>query len=516
MSKNATELLNILKSVSCGEIIDGIQQLTQESDNVGSFVRSFPAIVKVRSVSEVETLVKEAQRLEVALYPYSGGNNWGYGSKLPHQDGEILVDLSGLNKIIKIDEEHGIVLIEPGVTQKQLADELLRRNSAYTLDVTGSGADTTILGNALERGIAYQGIRVQQVMGLEVLLADGTRFKTGFGNYPHPVLEGLYPYGLGPSVESLFFQSNLGIILQGAIKLQLRPESTFAISLSVSTEKLSDLVEKLKLLRRNGCLQGIPHIANRERTISTMIPLVQAERPSLSALEARELLDRSLPGDWTVTMAVSGPKAVARVKLSAVKKKLKGMGFLFAHSFDRYSWQSKVQNILLSLLANKDQKLIFKAAETLRGLHLGQPTNAGVQFLMDKNQVDHSPEGFLLCTPLAPLTGEHALTYNEIVKTHAAKFDVRLAMTLNIITEQILEAVISVHFDRNNQAERDRAHACVKEMTTVFSNLGFYPYRLNIDQMSDVLNQSPHHQIIKRIKTALDPRGIIAPGRYEV
>jgi 4-cresol dehydrogenase (hydroxylating) len=347
------------------------------------------------------------------------------------------------------------------------------------------------------------------------LLADGTRFKTGFGNYPHPILEGLYPYGLGPSVDSLFFQSNLGLILQGAIKLQLRPESVFALSLSVSTEKLSDLVERLKFLRRNGSLQGIPHIANRERTVSTMIPLVQAERPSLSLADARELLERSLPGEWTVTMAVSGPKAVAQVKLSEVKKKLKGMGFIFSHSFDRCSWQSKVQNILLSIFASKDQKLIFNAAETLRGLHLGQPTNAGIQFLLDNKKVDHSPEGFLLCTPLAPLAGASALIYNEIVKTHATKFDVRLAITLNIITEQILEAVISVHFDRKNLAERDRAHACVKEMTSAFSNLGFYPYRLNIDQMCDVLGQSPHHQVVKLIKTALDPKGIIAPGRYE-
>jgi 4-cresol dehydrogenase (hydroxylating) len=51
--------------------------------------------------------------------------------------------------------------------------------------VTGSGAATSILGNALARGISYNYFRVDRVMKLKVLLKDGRIDETGFkGDLP--------------------------------------------------------------------------------------------------------------------------------------------------------------------------------------------------------------------------------------------------------------------------------------------------------------------------------------------
>ncbi|MFS4460586.1 FAD-binding oxidoreductase [Bdellovibrio sp. HCB2-146] len=515
MQSKTHDFLNSLKTQGLSAIIADESLLADVKNNVGSFERTVPAILKVSTKEQVDVIVKAANQHKVALFPFSIGKNWGYGSKLPTQSDSVLLDLSALNKIISIDEEQGLAHIEPGVTQAQLSQELLHRKSKYYVDVTGSGADTSILGNSLERGIAYQGIRATQITHLEVLLGNGTLLNTGFGDYPTPVLKGLYSYGLGPSLDGLFFQSSFGVVLQGAIKLNLRPEKSYALSLSVNNERLSELINSLTELRRNGTIQGIPHVANRERTVSTFIPLLQEKDPSLTAEKAREILGRAITGDWALTVSVGGPAALADVRLQEVKKKLKPLGRIFVQSLQNNSFKSKMQSLLISLFASTEQKSVLAAAEKLRGLHHGQASNAGVQFLMQNGNVDTSKEGFLLCTPLAPLTGTSAQMYLDTLNAHAQKYPVKLAMTLNIITEQILEAVISVHFNREDAQEVEQAHACVRSLTESFSSRGYYPYRVNIDQIKDFTGMPvPHWDLVRKIKSVLDPNGIIAPGRY--
>src|SRR5260370_42151064 len=106
-----------------------------------------------------------ANEVRLPLYPISPGCNWGLGSKLPVRDGAALVDLSRMDAIHEVNETHGYAVIEPGVTQRMLHEHLKNGQSSYFLSVTGSGAETSILGNALDRGIAHQGPRAEQISG---------------------------------------------------------------------------------------------------------------------------------------------------------------------------------------------------------------------------------------------------------------------------------------------------------------------------------------------------------------
>src|SRR5690606_40652341 len=126
-------------------------------------------------------------------------------------------DLSAMNRIRSLDLENGFAVIEPGVTQRQLADEL--RDTDWMLNVTSSCADTSVVGNALERGDASIRSRVHDLVGLEAVLADGSLVSTGgpdhWGRYPGTVA--------GPDLTGAFVQPNPGIITACLIPLMPRP-----------------------------------------------------------------------------------------------------------------------------------------------------------------------------------------------------------------------------------------------------------------------------------------------------
>lgn len=500
-------------------IISDPEAVASAQENVGEFQRTVSVILKPRTKAEVQTIVATANRVKIALHVFSRGSNWGYGSKLPAGNEEILVSLELLNRIVAIDEVLGVATIEPGVTQGALAAELKRRGCAFHLDVTGSGANTSIVGNALERGVAYQGLRVDQVVSIEVLLGNGKILRTGFGGFPDPLLSGLYSHGLGPSLLGLFFQSNLGIVLELQIQLQCNPPQLHAISLSVKEAQLAPLFEKLILLKQQGCLHGIPHIADRERLRSTLIPLLQdkAEGATLSLSEASAVIDRVVQGEWTLTAAVQGTPKIAWAKLCEAKRSLKSFGRIFVHSEPETYFSQMRNQLLLKFLATREQRALLAAAKELRGFHHGRASDAGIRFLQTPQaaNIDQGEKGFLLATPLAPLMPENAILLRDIARAAAKSHQVEIAMTLNIISERVLEAVISVHFVRCEKPEIARAHAFIADVTQQFYAKGLYPYRINIEQMA---KKSPlplaQAEAIELIRHAFDPNRVLSPSRY--
>ena len=145
----------------------------------------------------------------------------GAGSKLPVHDGPPYgLESHGLDP--RGQRKHGYAVIEPGVTQRMLHDRLSDAQSACYLSVTGSGAETSILGNTLDRGIAHHGPRAELISGLEVVLGTGEVIRTGSGHLPQSQTTYLYRHGIGPSLDGLFCQSNFGIVTRAAIKLMRR------------------------------------------------------------------------------------------------------------------------------------------------------------------------------------------------------------------------------------------------------------------------------------------------------
>ncbi len=93
------------------------------------------------------------------------------------------------------------------------------------VSVTGSTPDSSLIGNALERGAGsgpyYD--RFAHVCNLEVILPTGECINTGFGRFPEAKTASLHRWGVGPYLDGIFTQSNLGIVTEMTVWLAPLP-----------------------------------------------------------------------------------------------------------------------------------------------------------------------------------------------------------------------------------------------------------------------------------------------------
>src|SRR6266545_5673963 len=121
-----------------------------DRDVGGHRTRRVTAVLSAASRDEVRRSVLRAVAERTPLSVISTGRNWGLGSGMPIQDGTAVLDLSPMTAIRLLDTDRGIAVVEPGVTQRQLAAAVA--GTPWMLNVTSSCADTSLVGNAVDRG----------------------------------------------------------------------------------------------------------------------------------------------------------------------------------------------------------------------------------------------------------------------------------------------------------------------------------------------------------------------------
>jgi len=233
--------------------------------------RTIPAILRPGSREDVQDCLRIANRHAIPVYPISGGRNWGYGSRLPVVSGCALLDLRRMNRILDFSEELAYATVEPGVSQGQLFSFLRERGSRLWMDATGASPEASVLGNAAERGFGHTPYsdHFGHACGLEVVLANGEVVETGFGRFPGARATPLYRYGVGPSIDGLFSQSNLGVVTRMTVWLMPAPEKVEAFFFRCDDDNgLGALIDALRPLRLAGVLRSAVHIGNDYKVLA--------------------------------------------------------------------------------------------------------------------------------------------------------------------------------------------------------------------------------------------------------
>lgn len=169
------------------QLIGGDKIFTDKTDIEGYSYDEAPVaeryypqvVVKPRNVSQVAAILSYANSNMIPVVPRGAGTGIS-GGAIPILGG-IVISLEKMNRIIEIDTKNFVAVVEPGVTLSELRTELEKYNLVYPLypgelNATLGGNIATNAGgmNAVKYGVTRH-----HVMGLEMVLADGSIIRSG-------------------------------------------------------------------------------------------------------------------------------------------------------------------------------------------------------------------------------------------------------------------------------------------------------------------------------------------------
>lgn len=179
------------------------------------------AVFTPENVSDIVKVMRFCHDQHIPVIPRGAGTGQ-CGGAVPVRGG-VVIDICRLNKVLSVDTDNLQVLVEPGVVHADLNTQLAPTGFYFPPD-PGSSKMATIGGmisyNASGMRAVKYGTTREYVLGLEVVLADGTVITTG-GQYCH-ALKTVSGYDL----TKLFVGSEgtLGIITKARLKIAPLPE----------------------------------------------------------------------------------------------------------------------------------------------------------------------------------------------------------------------------------------------------------------------------------------------------
>src|SRR5512133_4044349 len=171
-------LLDALKSRFGTQFSTALAVREQHGRDESSFVAPPPAaVVFAERTQDVADAVKLASQYCVPVIPFGVGSSLE-GHLLAVQGG-ISIDLMRMNKVLSVNNEDLTVTVQPGVTRKQLNEEIKSTGLFFPID---PGADATLGGMSATRASGTNAVRYgtmrENVITLTVVLADGRIIKT--------------------------------------------------------------------------------------------------------------------------------------------------------------------------------------------------------------------------------------------------------------------------------------------------------------------------------------------------
>ncbi|WP_275361268.1 FAD-binding oxidoreductase [Xenorhabdus bovienii] len=438
------------------------------------------AIVKPGSINEVVQIVHlmNKNNPKLGLHIVSSGYNWGLGSKEPVSEDSIIVILDRLTEIREINIENGWAIIEPGVTQLNLAK--LLKDSSRMLNVTASSGHTSVVGNILERGVGLRRQRTDDLLGLEVITPDGEKIKVGW--WPHAERETAFnTFGHGPSLLHLYTQSNLGIITGAVVRLLPRPQTQTVLHLRFLREKLLGAVNLFRDWYSQEMVSGVLKIYD---TVST------------------ESYGGSVDEHLTL-ICVSGNHKKVEATISILFEEAKDSG-IFTKITHSNEISSDKNDFVLQVVEHA------YAGDPTWNEHMLRAATG-----QNANEVDSKGGGWIFFLAFIPFKGETIVEALSIIDDISNQTGVKIGTTVNALSSDVIDLVISIKFPPvKNQISK--AHETLDLIYEHFTYKGFYPYRLDINHthfLEQYYSQT-EREVNKKLKSILDPNGIISTGRY--
>ncbi|TFD50892.1 FAD-binding protein [Cryobacterium sp. Hh11] len=216
LTRLQTELGNIVS-------IDPLDLAASRTDKSGWVADGTPlAIVRATEVDQVQAVLRIATEFRVPVVTRGAGTGLSGGAC--GTDGSIVLSVAGLNRILEINADDELAVVEAGVINQHLNDVLAEKQLWFAPD-PASKAISTVGGNiATNAGgllCAKYGVTREAVLGLVVVLADGSLLRTG-----HRTIKGVTGYDLTALLTGS--EGTLGVIVEATVRVRALTAGTVA------------------------------------------------------------------------------------------------------------------------------------------------------------------------------------------------------------------------------------------------------------------------------------------------
>jgi hypothetical protein len=235
-------------------------RLRTSTEDLASYGRDFSYVVDKgppqfvalpKTKEEVSSLLVLAGELGIPVTARSAG--LGLGTTMSTESG-LVIDCTLMNRVLSIDTETETVVVESGVSFEELAPILAQKG--YAVSVPDAPPTASVLANHLNFGaggyLTRHGLGADLVVGLEVVLPDGSIAKTGTGSADGVNAFGRYASNPIPDLTGLFLGSlgTLGIVTSVAIKMFQLPKAVAHRKFGFASMELASRAAKLAAARQ--------------------------------------------------------------------------------------------------------------------------------------------------------------------------------------------------------------------------------------------------------------------------
>lgn len=261
-------------------IISDPEILREYSHDASELEHTPDLVVRAETTGDIQALLKLANRYKFPVIPRGGGSGLA-GGCLPTCGGVVL-PLTCLNKIRRVDRRNFIMEVEPGVISQTVRNSANEHGMFYPPDPAGMD-QSTIGGNAATDAggpacLKY-GTTRDYILGLEAVLPDGSLIQTGV-----QTRKGVVGYDLTNLL--IGSEGTLGIITALTLKLLPKPAGTSGIMCVF--DNMVSAMNCVAAVMQNGYLPSAVEFLDHKclSLVGELLPFsLPGEKPSLLIIE---------------------------------------------------------------------------------------------------------------------------------------------------------------------------------------------------------------------------------------
>jgi FAD/FMN-containing dehydrogenase len=446
-------------------------------------------VVKVKSATEVQGVVKIANKYLVPVIPRSSGIGF-YGNGIP-EEGGIIIDLSGMKKILKIDTRNKWVLIQPGVTFGQLQQEL-QKHGFKAVNPLLPHREKSVITAALEKepGLSPKMHLDEPILTMELILPNGDYFRTGSMAVPGaPAAPEQIPdetysdlcNSMGPGIDWWRLltgaEGAFGIIT--AMNLKIAPIAKMRRLFFIPFAKVEDAVEPVYRIQR--------------KELGNECFLFNSQNLALILAEDKKEIEsiRKVLPSYVVVLVLDAGEWYPEEKMEYQKEALFELGreFLIEPS-NALPHVPEAESRLLNIISQA-----WTGEKYWKFRHKG---------------------GSVSIIFLAPLT--RVPEFIQIMHEKVAGYDYPAAdMGIYIQPKQRTHAFhveLNLSFNPEDQLEKERIRSLFGEASEALINAGAFFYRPYGPWAQMIFTRTGNlGPVLKKVKGILDPNNVMNPGK---